>query len=197
MCGGTGSWDLLNKNTTVEEARLMGAGNGGKLNPDWVEWLMNWPIKWSDINGFDPKEFERWQKESATPLQESLQMRTVWWDSDPSQTPLGQQPDEQQRQQYSDSLSEMSWGDTRKREVERPYEKQNMPVLRQNIHIQAPEGENLQQRVREQVGVDEAQIIPRTAENIIARVDRLKAIGNGQVPLCAATAWRILNAGWL
>jgi hypothetical protein len=24
-------------------------------------------------------------------------------------------------------------------------------------------------------------------------VDRLKAIGNGQVPLCAATAWRILN----
>jgi hypothetical protein len=25
------------------------------------------------------------------------------------------------------------------------------------------------------------------------RVDRLKAIGNGQVPLCAATAWKILS----
>jgi hypothetical protein len=25
------------------------------------------------------------------------------------------------------------------------------------------------------------------------RVDRLKAIGNGQVPLCAATAWRVLK----
>jgi hypothetical protein len=25
------------------------------------------------------------------------------------------------------------------------------------------------------------------------RVDRVKAIGNGQVPLCAATAWRILS----
>jgi hypothetical protein len=25
------------------------------------------------------------------------------------------------------------------------------------------------------------------------RMDRLKAIGNGQVPLCAATAWRILS----
>jgi hypothetical protein len=24
-------------------------------------------------------------------------------------------------------------------------------------------------------------------------VDRLKAIGNGQVPLCAATAWRVLS----
>jgi hypothetical protein len=28
---------------------------------------------------------------------------------------------------------------------------------------------------------------------VAARVDRLKAIGNGQVPLCAATAWRILS----
>jgi hypothetical protein len=28
---------------------------------------------------------------------------------------------------------------------------------------------------------------------VAARVDRLKAIGNGQVPLCAATAFRILN----
>jgi hypothetical protein len=28
---------------------------------------------------------------------------------------------------------------------------------------------------------------------VAARVDRLKAIGNGQVPCVAATAWRILN----
>jgi hypothetical protein len=50
MCGGSGSWDLLNKNTTVEEARLMGAGNGGQLNPTWVEWLMGWPLEWSVLN---------------------------------------------------------------------------------------------------------------------------------------------------
>jgi len=50
MCGGSASWDLLNKNTTVEEARLMGAGNGGQLNPPWVEWLMGWPIGWTDLN---------------------------------------------------------------------------------------------------------------------------------------------------
>jgi len=49
MCGGSGSWDLLNKNTTVEEARLMGVGNGGQLNPPWVEWLMGWPIGWTDL----------------------------------------------------------------------------------------------------------------------------------------------------
>lgn len=49
MCGGSGSWDLLNKNTTKEEARQMGAGNGGKLNPTWVEWLMGWPLGWTDL----------------------------------------------------------------------------------------------------------------------------------------------------
>ena len=34
----------------------------------------------------------------------------------------------------------------------------------------------------------------RVADGMAYRMDRLKAIGNGQVPLCAATAWRILNA---
>jgi DNA (cytosine-5)-methyltransferase 1 len=33
----------------------------------------------------------------------------------------------------------------------------------------------------------------RVADGVAARVDRLKAIGNGQVPLCAATAWKILT----
>jgi hypothetical protein len=28
---------------------------------------------------------------------------------------------------------------------------------------------------------------------MVDRVDRLKAIGNGQVPLCAATAWGLLK----
>ena len=35
--------------------------------------------------------------------------------------------------------------------------------------------------------------VGRVADGVAARVDRLKAIGNGQVPLCAATAWRVLS----
>jgi len=35
--------------------------------------------------------------------------------------------------------------------------------------------------------------VGRVADGVAGRVDRLKAIGNGQVPLCAATAWRILS----
>ena len=37
--------------------------------------------------------------------------------------------------------------------------------------------------------------VGRVADGVAARVDRLKAIGNGQVPLCAATAWGILTKG--
>ena len=35
--------------------------------------------------------------------------------------------------------------------------------------------------------------VGRVADGVAARVDRLKAIGNGQVPQCAAEAWRILT----
>jgi DNA (cytosine-5)-methyltransferase 1 len=36
--------------------------------------------------------------------------------------------------------------------------------------------------------------VGRMANGVAAGVDRLKAIGNGQVPLCAATAWKFLTA---
>jgi len=35
--------------------------------------------------------------------------------------------------------------------------------------------------------------VGRVAHGVAARMERIKAIGNGQVPLCAATAWRILK----
>jgi DNA (cytosine-5)-methyltransferase 1 len=35
--------------------------------------------------------------------------------------------------------------------------------------------------------------VGRVADGMAARVDRLKAIGNGQVPLCAAEAWKLLT----
>jgi DNA (cytosine-5)-methyltransferase 1 len=38
--------------------------------------------------------------------------------------------------------------------------------------------------------------VGRVAHGVAHRVDRLKAIGNGQVPLCAASAWRLLTSNW-
>ena len=38
-------------------------------------------------------------------------------------------------------------------------------------------------------------LVGRVAHGVASRVHRLKAIGNGQVPQCAALAWRILSEG--
>ena len=70
MCGGSGSWELLNKNTTPEEARQMGAGNGGKLNPTWVEWLMGWPLGWTDLKPLETGRFQQWQQQHGACLGE-------------------------------------------------------------------------------------------------------------------------------
>ena len=76
----------------------------GSLNPDWVEWLMNWPISWTSLE----------------PMKELLWLD---WSVDP-----------------------------------------------------ADSGE-----------------IPRVSTGVKHRVDRLKAIGNGQVCACMALAWNILS----
>lgn len=36
------------------------ARNGGQLNPDWVEWLMGWPIGWTDLKPMETDKFRQW-----------------------------------------------------------------------------------------------------------------------------------------
>lgn len=55
LCGGTGNYQQLKAmeascQITEEKRRSMAAGNGGQLNPMWVEWLMGFPIGWTDLN---------------------------------------------------------------------------------------------------------------------------------------------------
>lgn len=111
FCSGSGAAQMVNdlaEQGKIDEKtrRSMRAGNGGQLNPDWVEWLMGWPIGWSSL---EPIEI---------PI-------LISWDTDPADT-----------------------------------------------------GE-----------------IPRVATGIPNRVNRLKAIGNGQVPAVAAMAFSILSDG--
>ncbi len=54
LCGGTGNYQQLKKleaegKITEEERKNMSRGNGGHLNPEWVEWLMGFPPGWTDI----------------------------------------------------------------------------------------------------------------------------------------------------
>jgi hypothetical protein len=52
--GNTGSQQMLQKlvdlnQLTLEEKKAMSAGNGGRINPTWAEWLMGFPIGWTDL----------------------------------------------------------------------------------------------------------------------------------------------------
>jgi hypothetical protein len=67
--------------------------------------------------------------------------------------------------------------------------------LRSDVHAEAcAQSDGVQQAMPVGMGryIGSETLVPRVAEGVMARVDRLKAIGNGQVPLCAATAWRLL-----
>ena len=39
---------------------ILGQGNGGRLNPDWVEWLMGWPIGWTALKPMEMVKFQSW-----------------------------------------------------------------------------------------------------------------------------------------
>lgn len=83
---------------------------GGQLSPEWVEWLMGWPIGWTDIEPLPQSASTDWQNET---------MRGQWW---------------------------------------------------QHEHD-----------------------LPRIAKGIPNRTNRLRAIGNGQVPAVIGAAWKILT----
>jgi DNA (cytosine-5)-methyltransferase 1 len=63
--------------------------------------------------------------------------------------------------------------------------------------IRATQSRNWETNIFEPIGSSNFWTIEpnvgRVANGVAGRVDRLKAIGNGQVPLCAATAWEILS----
>ena len=33
---------------------------GGQLNPEWVEWLMGWPIGWTDLKPLETDKYQQW-----------------------------------------------------------------------------------------------------------------------------------------
>ena len=166
---------------------------GGSLNPSWVEWLMNWPIKWSEANAIDIENFKRWQEASATTLSDSDGVRIVWWDRDPSATPQGPRHFQQQSGEHCDALQQVSRETACGRTMERTHENADLHELREFIQVQEGEGNDMQQGVRKSLGVDFPEVIPRVTTKTPNRTDRLKAIGNGQVPSVAALAWRILS----
>ena len=38
-------------------------GIPGRLNPTWVEWLMGWPLGWTDLTPLEMDKFQEWQQQ--------------------------------------------------------------------------------------------------------------------------------------
>ena len=46
-----------------------------QLNPDWTEWLMGWPVGWTDLKPLDKEGFVEWFK---------AVLSGRWWKTDPA-----------------------------------------------------------------------------------------------------------------
>ncbi len=44
---------------------------GGALNPNWVEWLMGWPIGWTDLKPLEMDKFHLWLQQHGESLEEN------------------------------------------------------------------------------------------------------------------------------
>jgi len=49
-----------NEPTLTHQARGGDKTLPNKLNPVWVEWLMGWPLGWSDLNALEMDKFQQW-----------------------------------------------------------------------------------------------------------------------------------------
>ncbi len=111
----------------------------GQLNPDWVEWLMGWPIFWTSLE----------------PIKE---LTWLDWSVDPA--------DRGSMKKYP------------------------TPTINECFRYGHNQGGAKEKKFIKDAG---SGPIPRVATGIKDIVARLKAIGNGQVPQTAATAWKILT----
>jgi hypothetical protein len=69
--GGTGK-------TQAERGRKNGPSlaeaNRGSLNPTWVEWLMGWPLGWTDLKPLGTDKFRQWQQQHSGFLAEGFEL---------------------------------------------------------------------------------------------------------------------------
>lgn len=49
------------ENDRIDHAVM--ASDGGQLNPEWVEWLMGWPIGWTELKPLATAKFHEWKQQ--------------------------------------------------------------------------------------------------------------------------------------
>ena len=160
---------------------------------------MGWPLNWTSLDKLDKEAFNTWhdsfirQKSGAAIDSQNDALRNVWWENDPSEAPQGRQSAEQLIKQPYGSLPEVPYLDPHgdiglgsRKDSARDVQDMQMPIQAEK---------KTQEHGLPKTGVQKSErhFVGRVAMGVTARVDRLKATGNGQVPIVAALAWRILS----
>jgi hypothetical protein len=52
---------------SLPDAIIAKEGHGGQLNPTWVEWLMGWPLGWTDLKPLETDKFHQWSSSHGIP----------------------------------------------------------------------------------------------------------------------------------
>lgn len=73
----TAGWDGTSDLVSVVWTRSGGAENPekppAKLNADWVEWLMGWPLGWTDLRPLETDRFQEWLQQHSPSLPRSTE----------------------------------------------------------------------------------------------------------------------------
>jgi hypothetical protein len=176
---------------------------GGALNPDWVEWLMGWPIKWSQIEN-EKEKIQSGIKRGATKVC-CDNMPNVRIDKECSKTPHGQEQGEQHGGEYPNTVSNLSQECTHGGrglgewiefidggEVCDMWEvvcSEALSIIQKEyiVWFHAMSGGEWSPECIKEMGE-----VSRVSKKALNRVDRLEAIGNGQVPAVVKLAWKTL-----
>ena len=196
------------------------AADGGQLNPTWVEKLMGWPDEWTSLQPISHVKMCFWlmgmHNGTETGRNEVLRVLRDGDAAKEIQREIGRpvcvheaalllaelcehanRPDEARVfMACAEALEEEVRG-VRLREgtTSAPHQ----PRQGQQRAGEHPDAMQALSRLLAYHGKAYWQdgrwedATPRVAHGVAARVDRLKALGNGQVPQCAAQAWRILT----
>jgi hypothetical protein len=168
----------------VRNTKPLNAEVGGQLNPTWVEWLMNWPTGWTDTDTNCKYETEYWKAASSTANQ-SDQLREMWWNRESGAPPQRPESDKQRSVQSRGAVFQVPPSGALE------DQSREMQSVRNVIPTEADKTSETLRQFRMQQ--DSREDISRVAVGIKCRVDRLRCIGNGQVPAAAKLAWEVLS----
>jgi hypothetical protein len=157
--------------------------------------MMSWPIGWSSLEEMPCEQMSEWEyRTKGSPADVSrICLRSVWWDNDPSETPYRPRSYEQLARERDGSLPILP--------QDRAYEGGGLGPrggsrgdMRHLLNCVSSETESQGDVVRQPCLFErEGETISKVEVGGVNQAHRLKAIGNGQVPIVAGVAFQQLS----